>query len=169
MAPDDYKPCGAVEHLLGRRQFMGDLLAGAGAAVVGSSLLASPVGAREVARRGKSVVVVYLSGGISQFESWDPKASLETGGPFKAIPTTVPGIQISELLPLTAQQMHRMAIVRSLNTKQDDHGIANNLVRSGRMTKSATEYPDLGAVVAKGLERADFPLPGHITTTLTGV
>jgi hypothetical protein len=163
-----YRPCGDVEHLLGRRQFMGDLLAGAGI-LAGSSLLASSVGAAEVAKRGKSVVVVYLNGGISQFESWDPKSSLETGGPFKAIPTTVPGVHISELLPHTAKQMHRMALVRSLNTKQDDHGLANHLVRSGRMTQSATEYPELGAVVAKGLERADFPLPGHIATMPAGV
>lgn len=168
MQEHQYRPCGEVEHLLGRRQFMGDLLAGAGI-LAGSSLLASSVGTAEVARRGKSVVVVYLNGGISQFESWDPKASLETGGPFKAIPTTVPGVHISELLPQTAKQMHRMALVRSLNTKQDDHGLANNLVRSGRMTQSATEYPELGAVVAKGLERADFPLPGHIATMPAGV
>ncbi|MFM8931666.1 MAG: DUF1501 domain-containing protein, partial [Gemmataceae bacterium] len=163
----NYRPCGDIEHLLGRRQFMGDLLAGTGV-VAGSSLLASAAGAGEIAGRGKSVVVVYLNGGISQFESWDPKPHLETGGPFKAIQTTVPGIHISELLPHTAKQMHRMALVRSLNTKQDDHGLANNLVRSGRMTQSATEYPELGAVVAKGLERADFPLPGHIATMPAG-
>ena len=152
----NYRPCGDIEHLLGRRQFMGDLLAGTGI-VAGSSLLASAAGAGEIAGRGKSVVVVYLNGGISQFESWDPKPHLETGGPFKAIQTTVPGIHISELLPHTARQMHRMALVRSLNTKQDDHGLANNLVRSGRMTQSATEYPELGAVVAKGLEGRIFP------------
>ncbi|MFM7152181.1 MAG: DUF1501 domain-containing protein [Gemmataceae bacterium] len=167
MNTEPYKPCGDIEHLLGRRQFMGDLLTGAGV-VAGSSLLASPTGAREVAKRGKSVVVVYLGGGISQFESWDPKPNLETGGPFKPIKTTVPGVHISELLPHTAKQMHRMALIRSLNTKQDDHGLANNLIRSGRMTQSATEYPELGAVVAKGLERPDFILPGHIATMPAG-
>lgn len=167
MISNGYRPCGDVGHLLGRRQFMGDILTGAGLA--GSSLLATSAGAGDLARRGKSVVVVFLNGGISQFESWDPKASLETGGPFKAIPTTVPGVHVSELLQHTAKQMHRMALVRSLNTKQDDHALANNLVRSGRMTQSATEYPELGAVVAKGLERLDFPLPGHITTMPAGV
>lgn len=101
---------------------------------------------------------------MSQFESWDPKSDLETGGPFKAIPTTVPGVHISELLPHTARQMHHMALIRSVSTDLDDHGLANNLVRSGRMTRSATEFPELGAVVAKGLERPDFPLPGHIAT-----
>jgi hypothetical protein len=167
MHGEPYRPCGAIDHLVGRRQFMGDLAAGAGI-VAGSSLLASPIGAAEIAGLGKSVVVVYLNGGISQFESWDPKPHLETGGPFQAIPTTVPGVHVSELLPHTARQMHRMALVRSLNTRQDDHGLANNLVRSGRMTQSATEYPELGAVVAKGLEKPDFPLPGHIATMPAG-
>ena len=128
---DLYKPCGDVEHLLGRRQFMGDLLAGAGI-LAGTSLLASPVGAAEIAKRSKSVVVLYLYGGISQFESWDPKSHHETGGPFQAIPTSVPGVHISELLPHTAKQMHRMALIRSLNTKQDSHTEASFLLRSGR-------------------------------------
>lgn len=164
-----YKPCGDLSHLIGRRQFMGDVLAGAGVAATGTSILADPAGAGELKRRGKSVVVVFLSGGISQFESWDPKTDLETGGPFKAIPTTVPGIHISELLPHTAQQMHRMALIRSISTDLDDHALANNIIRSGRTTRSPTEYPELGAAVAKGLEQPGFPLPGHISTMPAGI
>ena len=167
MLRNQYKPCGTADHGLGRRQFMGEFLTGMGA-LAGTSLFSHPLGATEVARQGKSVVVVYLNGGVSQFESWDPKSDLETGGPFKAIPTTVPGVHISELLPHTARQMHHMALIRSVSTDLDDHGLANNLVRSGRMTRSATEFPELGAVVAKGLERPDFPLPGHIATMVGG-
>ena len=150
MLRNKYKPCGTADHGLGRRQFMGEFLTGMGA-LAGTSLFSHPLGATEVARQGKSVVVVYLNGGVSQFESWDPKSDLETGGPFKAIPTTVPGVHISELLPHTARQMHHMALIRSVSTDLDDHGLANNLVRSGRMTRSATEFPELGAVVANGL------------------
>jgi hypothetical protein len=167
MTMNRYKPCGTIDHEIGRRQFMGEFLMGMGA-VAGTSLFSHPIGASEVTQRGKSVVVVYLNGGISQFESWDPKTDLETGGPFKSIPTSVPGIHISELLPYTAQQMHHIALIRSISTDLDDHGLANNIVRSGRTTRSATEYPELGAVVSKGLERADFPLPGHITTMVGG-
>lgn len=163
-----YKPCGTIDHAVGRRQFMGEFLTGAGT-IAGTSLFSHPIGAGEIARQSRSVVVVFLNGGISQFESWDPKSDLETGGPFRSIATSVPGIHVSELLPRTAQQMHHMALVRSVSTDLDDHGLANNLVRSGRMTRSATEYPELGAVVARGLERPDFPLPGHITTMVGGV
>ncbi|MBM4002063.1 MAG: DUF1501 domain-containing protein [Planctomycetes bacterium] len=160
--------CGSNQHLIGRRQFLGDLWTGLGV-TAGAGLFAHQLGASEVARQGKSVVVVFLDGGISQFESWDPKSDLDTGGPFKAIPTSVPGIHISELFPHTARQMHRMALVRSMSTGLDDHGLAKNLVRSGRTTRSATEYPELGAVVAKGLERPDDPLPGYIRTMESGV
>jgi len=161
-------PCGSNQHVIGRRQFLGDLWTGLGV-TAGAGLFAHELGASEVARQGKSVVVVFLDGGISQFESWDPKSDLDTGGPFKAIPTSVPGIHISELFPHTARQMHRMALVRSMSTGLDDHGLAKNLVRSGRTTRTATEYPELGAVVAKGLERPDYPLPGYIRTMESGV
>jgi len=172
MTGNQYKPCGTIDHGLGRRQFMGEFLTTAhvsAGALVGTSLFSHPLGAGQLAANGRSIVVVYLNGGISQFESWDPKSDLETGGPFRSIATSVPGIHISELLPKTAQQLHHMALIRSVSTDLDDHGLANNLVRSGRTTRSATEYPELGAVVAKGLERPDFPLPGHITTMVGGV
>ena len=169
MRENIYSPCGSAQHTVGRRQFMGDFLTAAGAISAGTSLFSHPLGAGEIARRGKSVVVVFLNGGVSQFESWDPKKDLDTGGPFKAIPTSVPGIHISELLPNTAKQMHHMALIRSINSGLDDHGLANNIIRTGRTTRSATEYPELGSVVAKGLERPDYPLPGHIATMLSGV
>lgn len=159
--------CGSRDHFIGRRQFMGTTLAGVGGAV-GASLFTHPLGAAQVAERGKSMVVIFLEGGLSQFESWDPKSHFETGGPFKAIPTSVPGIHISELLPHTAKQMHHLALIRSIKTNLDDHALATNIVRSGRMTRSATEYPDLGAVVAKAKDRDDFPLPGHIFTSAGG-
>ena len=62
-----------------------------------------------------------------------------------------------------------MALIRSVSTDLDDHGLAKNIVRAGRQTRTATEYPELGAVVAKGLERPEFSLPGHIRTMVAGV
>ncbi|MFM7867328.1 MAG: DUF1501 domain-containing protein, partial [Planctomycetaceae bacterium] len=101
MSGTGYQPCGTIDHGLARRQFMGEFLTG-GAMLAGTSLFSHPLGAGELAARGRSMVVVYLNGGISQFESWDPKRDVETGGPFREISTTVPGVQISELLPRTA-------------------------------------------------------------------
>lgn len=168
MIPQHSPQCQTPQHVLGRRQFLGETLGTIGG-LAGVSLLAEPAGAAELSQQGKSVVVIFLDGGISQFESWDPKTDLDTGGPFRAISTSVPGIQVSELLPYTSRHLHRMALIRSISTDLDDHGLAKNIVRAGRQTRTATEYPELGAVVAKGLERPGFPLPGHIRTMVAGV
>ncbi len=67
--------------------------------------------AAEARRHGKQVLLIWLDGGMSQLESWAPKPCTEFGGPFRAIPTSVPGIHISELLPRTARQLHHLALV----------------------------------------------------------
>jgi hypothetical protein len=109
--------CGSAEHLIARRQFLGGLAAGA--VVGGLGFLARPAVARQLARDQKRVVVFNMHGGLSQLESWDPKPVTPTGGPFRSIPTSVPGIHVSELLPKTAQQMHRLALVRGVMARMN--------------------------------------------------
>lgn len=154
--------CGTSEHLLARRQFLGTLAAGAGAVTGGLSVFAQPASTAELAHQQKRVVVFNMHGGLSQLESWDPKPGTSTGGPFRAIPTSVPGIHISELLPLTAKQMHHLAIVRSVDTHEDDHGKGIYMMLHGRKQSPASEYPVLGAVAAKALCPETSALPGHI-------
>ena len=151
--------CNTAEHVVSRRAFLG---AGA-AAALGPAGFASAGANAELARAQKRVVVIFLSGGLSQLESWDPKPGTDTGGPFRAIPTSVPGIHISELLPHTAKRMHRMAIVRSLNSVSDDHGIGERIMMTGRRPEPGIEYPNLGAVAARLLGQGEASaLPGHI-------
>ena len=73
-----------------------------------------------------------LAGGASQLETWDPKPGASTGGPFAAIPTNVPGVHISELMPRMAKRMHHTCLIRSLNTKDGGHGGASVLMNRGR-------------------------------------
>ena len=158
----DYS-CGSEEHLLHRRQFLGGLT---GAGVVGGlGALATPASAKELASQQRRVLVINMAGGLSQLESWDPKPGVKTGGPFRAIPTSVPGVHISELLPKTASQMHHLAIVRSINTKENDHGKGRYAILHGRRQTPAASYPVLGAVAAKALSPEDNSLPGHIRIT----
>ena len=89
----------------------------------GGPLLNNAV-ANTLEEKRKQMLIVFLDGGLSQFESWDPKPGVHTGGPFRAIPTSVPGLHVSELIPHTAKQMHHLAVVRSLNTKEIDHAPA---------------------------------------------
>jgi uncharacterized protein (DUF1501 family) len=151
--------CGTADHALSRRTLLGGLVGGGLAAGLGS--LVTPALAAGSASP-KRVLNIFLHGGVSQLETWDPKPNTDTGGPFRAISTSVPGIQICELLPHTAQQMHRLAIVRSLNTKNGDHGRGTVEMSTGRKQMPGTDYPHLGAVAAKSLTPEKFPLPGHI-------
>src|SRR4051812_25724842 len=102
--------CQSTEHLLERRRFLGGLAAGIGASALGVPRLVQAAMPQLDAAQ-KRILVVYLAGGVSQLESWDPKPKTDTGGPFRAISTSVPGVHISELLPYTAKQMHHLAVV----------------------------------------------------------
>jgi len=152
--------CNSPEHAVSRRQFLTGSAATLG--LLGFQDMLSPANAQTIRRQDKRVLVVFLSGGVSQLETWDPKPGTNTGGPFQAIPTSVPGVHISELLPYTAQQMHRLAIVRGLNTTEDDHGKGAYIMQTGRRQVPAERYPHLGSVAAKLLGAEDNPLPGYI-------
>ena len=164
--------CGTPAHRLSRRAMLGQLAgmsAASGTLAAGSlGVLARPAAARQLASQQKRILVFDLLGGVSQLESWDPKPRTDTGGPFRAIGTSVPGVHISELLPYTARQMHHLALVRSINTKENDHGRGHYIMDTGRPQEPALEYPHLGAVAARFLAPQDDPLPGYIRITPGG-
>lgn len=156
--------CGSVDHATSRRAFLGTAAVAWGGATLGLGglLCSSPALAHQFFAGQKRVLNIFLHGGVSQLETWDPKPNTDTGGPFRTIPTSVPGIHIGELLPYTAKQMHHLAIVRSLDTKNNDHGRGVVEMTTGHKQLQGTDFPHLGAVTAKALMPASFSLPGHI-------
>jgi len=154
--------CGSPEHVTNRRRFIGGIASGAAGLGLGGLLTGNPAIAEQLKGKQKRILNVFLHGGVSQLESWDPKPGTNTGGPFRAIPTSVPGVHISELLPYTAKQMHHLAIVRSLDTKNNDHARGQEEMTTGHKQIPGTDYPHLGAIAAKMLTPERFPLPGHI-------
>jgi hypothetical protein len=100
--------------------------------------------------RAKSVLLIYLGGGLSHHDSFDlkPDAPEEIRGKYKPIDTVVPGIKIGELLPNLAQNMHRLTLVRSGAHNNDHHETATNWVLCGRFGSAFGDYPAMGAVVA---------------------
>jgi uncharacterized protein (DUF1501 family) len=159
--------CHSADHDLSRRGFLASAALGA-FGVLGVGPLGRANAAGDLAKSGKRVLIIYLGGGVSQLESWDPKPGTDTGGPFRAIPTSVPGTHISELLPHTAKQMHRLALIRGINTAEDEHNRASNLILTGRRPEPAIEYPQLGAVMARLLDSDKQTLPGHMHITPGG-
>lgn len=141
-----------------------ELLAGAAGAIVASSLGASLRADTAMPSR-KQLLLLFMSGGKSQFETWDPKPGTKTGGPFRAISTSIPGVHIGELLPHCAKIMHRLTVVRSVNSGIADHFQGHYALQSGRI---ATGYPVLGSAVAKLLERPDDVLPGYVSIRRDG-
>jgi hypothetical protein len=156
--------CGSPEHDFNRRQFLRTGLAAAtGLTVGGLTIPTGGVWADELRKQRKRVLLLWLAGGSSQLETWDPKPGRPTGGPFKAIPTSVPGIHISELMPKMAKRMNQVAVVRSLDTRIADHGQAADMMQRGRRPEGDIAYPDFGAVVAKELGRPDSAVPDYVS------
>jgi uncharacterized protein (DUF1501 family) len=159
--------------LANRRRFLGNIASGAASLVggmglagggigLGGLLTTTPIMADQLQRKQKRILNIFLHGGVSQLESWDPKPNTDTGGPFRAIPTSVPGIHLCELLPHTAKQMHHLSIIRNLDTNNVDHARGQEEMTTGHKQIPGTEYPHVGAVASKALTPADFSLPGHI-------
>ncbi len=108
----------------------------------------------------RAVIFLWLWGGPSQLDTWDPKpnAPLDYRGPFSSIPTRVPGVRIGELFPQIARLSDRFAILRSLHTTSNDHGVAGTVgltgsgagsINLGGQAASGSVRPALGAIVAR--------------------
>jgi hypothetical protein len=139
----------------------------AGAGVVAGSMsgwierLAGDV-ARHPQRR-RSCILLWMNGGPSQLDTFDLKPGQPTGGEFKEITTAVPGIRISEHLPKLAKLMEDMVLVRSMSTKEGDHGRATFLMRTGYLPQGPIRYPTLGSLISKELGSDESELPNFVS------
>ncbi len=121
------------------------------------------VHAAKTAARAKSCILIWLDGGPSHLETLDPKpdATKEVRGPFEAISTSVPGIQISELLPRTAAAMQHTAIIRSMTSPLGEHNFGTHYLLTGYKPTPALNYPAIGSVVSH-LNRRRGEIPSHV-------
>jgi hypothetical protein len=107
-----------------------------------------------------SVILLWCAGGMSQFETWDPKpqADEKFRGSFKPIPTNVDGIHIGEHLPLSARQAHRYVIIRSMTGKDAVHESAQAFALSGHAPIPGISYPSAGSFISHELKpRNELP------------
>jgi uncharacterized protein (DUF1501 family) len=147
--------------MFNRREFLG-------AGVVGTLGLAlSPAVQRALAqgparKRAKSCILIWLNGGPSHLDTFDPKPGAPTGGPFKSIDTPVPGLKFCEHLPMLARRAKHLAIVRSMTSNEADHERAYRLLHTGNVQDESTQFPALGAVVARHWSAESGELPAFV-------
>jgi hypothetical protein len=156
----------AVRH--SRREMLGGSLAGLlGWALAPSAqrLLAQQPAASATA---KACILVWLNGGPSHIDTFDPKPGAETGGPFIPIDTAVSGLQFGEHLPKLAQQADKLAVIRSLTSVEADHDRAYYFLHTGNQLQAVTEFPSLGAVVAHNWSAEEADLPSFVTIGSSG-
>jgi len=120
--------------------------------------------AQQMQRNNKSIIIMYMNGGPATIDIWDLKPNHPNGGEFQPINTSANGVQISEHMPITAQQMHKLSIVRSLSTNEGDHNRGRQLMHSSYTPNPAIDFPSIGAVVSL---RAPT-LPGFQAVSLPG-
>ena len=155
--------CGSAEHTIHRRLFLEGSLA-AGAATIGSfsGLFSVPAIAAEAKRQGRKCILLWLCGAPSQFETWDPKPRTSTGGPFRAIDTCLPGVQVSQLMPQCATIMDKLAVIRSMSTEPSEHFQGIDVLTRGDKPRPPFTRPILGSVVAQQLGQLDSPVPQFV-------
>ncbi len=155
----------SVPQGMSRRHFMqhmaGSSAMAATALTVGQTLKTH---AADLKARGKAAILLWMSGGPSTMDIWDLKPGSATGGPFRPIATSG-DVQISEHMPLMAKQMHNMAIIRSMSTREADHGRGRYYMHTGYVPNPNIEHPSYGSVLAHELidQRPNLEIPPFVS------
>jgi len=114
-------------------------------------------------KRKKHCVLLWMNGGPSQMDTFDLKPGHRNGGPFQEIATNAPGLKISEHLPKIAKFGDKMAVIRSMTTREADHGRATFLMRTGYQPTGPIQYPSMGSLISKELGKDDAALPNCVS------
>jgi hypothetical protein len=124
--------------------------------------LAQAAGKASVARP-KNCILLWMNGGPSHLDTWDPKPGAVTGGPFKSIKTRASGVEICEHMPQIADVADHLAIVRSMTTKEGNHQRAQYLMHTGYTPNPTVTHPSLGAWVSEELGDPKNDLPNFVS------
>jgi hypothetical protein len=151
--------CDCVVH---RRDFLRVAAATGAAAGLMSWIDAICLSADDLRKRGMACILLWMSGGPSQFETFSPKPGHENGGETKAISTAVSGIQIADSLPNCARAMNDIAIIRSMTSKEGSHPRATFLLHHGYLPMGGVKFPTLGSQVAQQIGKPGFELPSFV-------
>lgn len=140
--------CECDSYRLSRRRFMQSTGMAGFATLLGMPVRNLLAAERSPNAAAEHVILLWMSGGMSHIDTFDPKPGRPTGGEFNPIKTSVPGIDISEILPRTAAQMHHAALIRSIAGFEGDHDRARYNLLTGYRIAPQLIHPGVGSVVA---------------------
>ncbi len=123
--------------------------------------------AAELRKQGRSMILLWMAGGPSQLETFDPKPGHENGGPTEAIKTSVPGIRIAGGWEKTAQVMDDIALIRSMSNKEGNHQRATYQMHTGYVPSGSVKHPSFAACVAEQIKTEDLDLPSVVSVGQT--
>jgi hypothetical protein len=112
--------------------------------------------------KAKQVVILYMSGGASHLDTFDPKPGTPTGGTTKAIPTAVDGIRIADSMPKLAGMMKDICLVRGMSSKEGNHERARYLLHTGYAPNPTVVHPGLGSIISHELADQEAALPNYV-------
>ena len=144
-----------------RRGFLRNLAAGSALAGLSMSDRLSAFAA-DLKKQNRACILLWMAGGPSQFESFDPKLT-ENQGPTRPIATTVPGLQIAEHWTHTSKVMNDFAVIRSMTSREGNHGRATYLLHTSYPPSGGIVHPGFGSLVSQQLGDADFDLPHFVS------
>lgn len=118
--------------------------------------------AKRGAEREKSLITLWLAGGPSQLETWDPHPGTKVGGPTKALATMVPGLHIADLFPHTAEQIHELSVIRSLVSKEGDHERGAYFLKTGYRPDPTVTHPSIAALITQQQTETRVEIPRNV-------
>jgi len=166
--------CDAAEcdswHRMQRRQWLASTtmsLGGIGLTAIAESLARASESPREDSRgkkskKARSMIMLWLQGGPSQLDTFDPHAGTKIGGDVRSIPTSIPNIEIADTLPRVAEQLHMTTLIRSLVSKEGDHERASYQLKTGWRPDPTIVHPSIGAVLCHQTSD-NLEIPRHVS------
>jgi hypothetical protein len=156
------------EGVIGRRHFLRTIGLGAAGLAAGAAVPLSftdwmALQAGEIRKNHRACILLWMAGGPSQLETFDPKPGTEHGGETKAIQTTVSGLSIAEGWNETAKAMNQIALIRSMTNKEGNHQRATYQLHTGYAPSATLKHPNIGCNVAAELAESQFDLPHMVS------
>jgi hypothetical protein len=149
--------------VISRRSFLRNVAVGAAGAGLLGWKDAVALHADELRKQGMACILLFMRGGPSQLETFDPKPGTEHGGPTKAIHTAISGIDIAEGWAHTAEAMKDIALVRSVTNREGEHARATYQLHTGYIPSGTVKYPSIGSIVASEIGPPDSDLPHFVS------